>query len=117
MVLLLAELRMKVVKVISVLTCSVLLNGRLDNAQPKDRNGFMVAAGGLVRNVIGGVVSADAVAQFVGGGLVPVPSEIKICQFYVRAMVPFSEGKCARFELLDEIVVSHRVVEPLHDQR
>jgi hypothetical protein len=107
MVLLLAELGMEIEKVIRSFARPILLNCRLDDTQPEDRDRFVVAAGRLVGNIVGGVVGANPVTQLIGGNLKPVASQIKVRKFDVRAMMPLIKGKRTRFELLDKIVVRH----------
>ena len=80
---------------------------RVDDLQPRHGHRLVIPARGFVRDLVGGVVGPDAVAQLVGGRGVAQARHIQIGQLDMRAVMPLVEGKRARLELPDKLVVIH----------
>ena len=108
MVLLLAELRVEVEKLVCRYELAIFLNCRLDYAQPEQSNGLMVAARRQIWNFVDGVVSADSVAELLSRCLEAITHEVEISQFDMSAVMPLIERKRTVFKLRDEIIVTHR---------
>jgi hypothetical protein len=107
MVLLLTKLRVEVKKLVGRCWRAILLDRRLNNAQPELGHRLMVAARGRIRNMVGVVVCANSIPELDYSILEAMSHQVNISQLYVRAMMPLIKWKRAGLELFNEIVVVH----------
>jgi len=103
----LAQLRVKLKELVSRRQGAIFLERHLDNAQPELGHCLMVTARWGIRNMIGGIVSANSIAELDPRNFEPVTHEVKISQLDVGAVMPLIEWQRAGFELFDEFGVVH----------
>ena len=103
----LAQLRVKLKELIGRRQSAIFLERHLDNAQPELSLRLVIAARRGIQNMIGGIVSANSIAELDPRNFEPVALKVKISQLDVGAVMPLIEWQGAGFELFDEFGVVH----------
>lgn len=102
---------MEIKKLVRRRPLAVLLYRGVDDTKPGLGHRFMITARWPLLNLVGSVVSTNAITEFLGGNLETETRCINICELHMCAMMPLIKWEGASFKLFEKFVVAHSMSE------